>query len=85
MDKDKSWGRKEVQKKYIIKENQHQHMLVLLLDGSALVFKNKKVIAQVKRGDFIAEMSFMSGEAAIADVAAVEKVRFIYWKKSIWI
>jgi CRP-like cAMP-binding protein len=54
--------------------------LLLVLSGIANVEVNKKPIANLERGSFIAEISFLTGEPASADVHAKSEVIFISWK-----
>ena len=66
---------------FICKENQHQDELMLILDGHVSVRKNGHEIAELKRGNFVAEMSFLTGEPASADVVNEEKIKCIVWSK----
>ena len=54
--------------------------LLLVLSGNAEVEVNSKPIASLERGSFIAEISFLTGEPASADVHAKGEVIFISWK-----
>jgi len=54
---------------------------MLILDGQVSVRKNGNEIAKLKRGSFVAEMSFMTGEPSSADVVNSEKTRCIVWSK----
>ena len=67
--------------KFLCRENQHQDELMLILDGQVSVRKNGNEIAKLKRGSFVAEMSFMTGEPSSADVVNSEKTRCIVWSK----
>ena len=66
---------------FLCRENQHQDELMLILDGQVSVRKNGNEIAKLKRGSFVAEMSFMTGEPSSADVVNSEKTRCIVWSK----
>ena len=52
----------------------------MVLSGNANVEVNKNPIASLGRGAFIAEISFLSGEPASADVHANGELIFISWK-----
>ena len=65
----------------IIKQNIKNKELLLILQGTAIVVCNNKEIARLGRGDFIAEMSFMTGEPTSADVVALKQVTYIYWAR----
>lgn len=66
---------------FLCRENQYQDELMLILDGQVSVRKNGNEIAKLKRGSFVAEMSFMTGEPSSADVVNLEKTRCIVWSK----
>lgn len=63
----------------LVQEGTTQQELVLLLDGDAVVRKGAQELARLARGHFVAEMSFISGEPASADVIAANTVRYIAW------
>lgn len=66
---------------FLCRENQHQDELMLILDGCVSVRKNGQEIAKLTRGSFVAEMSFLTGEPASADVVNQENTRCIVWSK----
>jgi uncharacterized membrane protein YraQ (UPF0718 family) len=66
---------------FLCKENQHQKELMLILDGHVSVQKDGHEIAKLKRGSFVAEMSFLTGEPSSADVVNTEKTQCIVWSK----
>ena len=61
---------KSVTDEYFIHSGEKQHNLLLVLSGIANVEVNGKPIASLERGAFIAEISFLTGEPASADVHA---------------
>tara|TARA_Y100000590_G_scaffold79378_1_gene88138 strand:+ start:2721 stop:3383 length:663 start_codon:yes stop_codon:yes gene_type:complete len=65
---------------YLIRSGEKQNNLLLVLSGNANVEVNKNPIASLGRGAFIAEISFLSGEPASADVHANGELIFISWK-----
>lgn len=67
--------------KQLIREGEKQKDLVLLLDGHVSVQKSGKKIARLGRGTFVAEMSFVTGEPASADVIADGVVRARAWSQ----
>jgi len=71
---------KSVTDDYFIHSGEKQNNLLLVLSGIAEVEVNKKPIANLDRGAFIAEISFLTGEPASADVHAKGEVIFISWK-----
>ena len=71
---------KSVTDEYFIHSGEKQHNLLLVLSGIANVEVNAKPIASLERGSFIAEISFLTGEQASADVHANGEVIFISWR-----
>ena len=65
----------------MIREGEHQRELVLVLSGMFNVVKGGEVIAKLTRGSFIAEMSFLTGDPASADVFANGAVEYIVWNQ----
>lgn len=63
----------------IIKEGERQEQLSLILSGTVIVARDGTVIARRSRGNFISEMSFISGETASADVTAEGCIKYISW------
>jgi len=63
----------------LVREGEPQRDLVLLLNGEVVVRKDGQELARLSRGQFVAEMSFVSGEPASADVIANGRVDFIAW------
>ncbi|MBH10604.1 MAG: hypothetical protein CMG74_09700 [Candidatus Marinimicrobia bacterium] len=71
---------KSVKDDYFIHSGEKQNNLLLVLSGEANVEVNNNTIAKLSRGAFIAEISFLTGEPASADVHAEGEVIFISWK-----
>ena len=71
---------KSVTDDYFIHSGEKQNNLLLVLSGVASVQVNEIPIANLERGAFIAEISFLTGEPASADVSASGEVIFISWK-----
>lgn len=65
----------------IVKEGSPQNSVMLMLQGSASVEKNGKDIAELARGSFIAEMSFLSEDPASADVSCYVPVKVMTWDR----
>lgn len=72
---------KEITDGLIIKQGEHQDELLLVLSGTVDVIKNGTNLAKLSRGSFIAEMSFLTGETATADIKPVDEVRYIAWSQ----
>ena len=70
---------KSTSDEYLIKSGDHQNNLLLVLAGTAYVEVNGNPIANLERGAFIAEISFLSGEPASADVHVTEERYFQFF------
>ena len=68
-------------KETIVEEGHPQEKVMLILNGSAAVMKNSTEIAELNRGSFVAEMSFLTGEPASADVMCRTPVTTITWSQ----
>ena len=66
----------------IVRERSPQNRLMLMLHGSAIVAKNGKDIAELARGSFIAEMSFLSEDPASADVKCLLPIKVMTWDRA---
>jgi hypothetical protein len=71
----------EVQDQILIQTGERMENISLILSGCVSVIKNNAVIAELTRGSFLAEMSFLTGEPASADVKANGTVRYICWEQ----
>ena len=71
---------KSVNDDFLIHSGEKQNNLLLVLSGTANVEVNGKPIASLDRGAFIAEISFLTGEPASADVHAIDELIFISWR-----
>ena len=70
-----------VENKTIIKAGDIQKDLMLVLSGTAEVKRDATVIAQLKRGQFIAEISYITGKTASADVVVKERLSYMIWDR----
>jgi hypothetical protein len=59
----------------------HLDRLLLLSTGEAAVLLGGKIVARLKTGKFVGEISFLSGDISTAMVVATEPVRCLAWKK----
>jgi len=66
----------------IINEGEKQEHLFLILEGEAIVEQNSNKIASLSRGDFIAEISFLTEQPATADVFLDDNVKYMKWEQS---
>lgn len=65
----------------LITENTYINELMLIVNGLVKVSRDDKVLAYVKDGRFIGEMSFMSGSVTTANVETLEDTEMIVWDK----
>ncbi len=65
----------------IIKENELTNSVFLILDGTAEIVVNEKVVAFVTKWQFLGEMSFLTGTPATATVKAASKMKLFAWSK----
>lgn len=71
----------ELKHKKLISKGENQKNLLLILSGEVEVKSAGKLIAKLSRGSFVAEMSFLTGEPATADVFVPEKASYISWNQ----
>jgi hypothetical protein len=62
-------------------EQQPIDSVMLIYNGQVAVETNGKEVAKLKDGNFIGEVSFMTGGAATATVRALQPTRYIAWPK----
>jgi len=67
--------------KEIIAENEATERLYLLVEGEAEVKVRHKHITTIKKGNFIGEMSFLSGELPSAHVSTLTPSKILSWEK----
>jgi hypothetical protein len=73
-------GRKaEARDQLLIREGEAQRDLCLLTDGEVVVSRQGREVARLGPGRFVAEMSFLTGEPASADVSAAAPVQYMAW------
>jgi hypothetical protein len=65
----------------IAHEGEPLDAVMLIYNGRASVEIKGEPFAELKDGDFIGEMSFITGGVATATVTAVQPTRYLSWKK----
>jgi len=63
-------------------QGQPLESMMMIYNGRLAVEKNGKQFAELLDGNFIGEVSFISGGAATATVRAIEPTRYVAWKKT---
>ena len=76
-----SWNSKEDGDTLIV-EGQEDSNLLLIAKGKCQVCLPEGPVAELLNGEFIGEMSFLSGKSASATVSTVGKVDYISWDRS---
>lgn len=66
----------------LVKQGENLNKLFLLSQGLAEVRVNSQIIAMIRDGQFIGEMSFLTGQPTTADVVAVSDVEYVTWDKN---
>ncbi len=70
-----------IEKETLINAGESQADLMLVLNGKANVIKGTKNIATLERGQFIAEISYITGKPASADVISPEGMTYYVWDR----
>ena len=55
--------------------------LMAILEGEAIVKVEDKEITRLRMGQFVGEMSFITGQFASADVFVGDNLRYVYWSR----
>ncbi|HFE64193.1 MAG TPA: cyclic nucleotide-binding domain-containing protein [Caldithrix sp.] len=74
-------SRTEANNVQLIKQGVPLTELYFILKGKVNVIKDGRKIAELGRGSFVAEMSFLTGEPASARVVADGQIEHISWKQ----
>lgn len=65
----------------IIAENEATEKLFYLVNGEVEVTIKDRQVASIKQGNFIGEMSFLSGELPSANVSTLTQSKILSWEK----
>ncbi len=65
----------------LIKEGTRIDRLILISSGMANVEAKGKVVASLRDGNFMGEMSFITGNLTSANVTSTSELKYIYWEK----
>ena len=75
-----SWGeRKTVRDRQLTTHNEHPQALYFLLSGEVAIHQGDRELTRLPPGNFVGEMSLLTGKVATADVCAVGEVEYIEW------
>ena len=70
-----------VEDEQLVEQGRMPDGLQLVLEGVAEVHREGKHVANIERGTFVAEMSFLTGKPANANVCAKGPVTFVSWNR----
>ena len=71
--------RKAVTDAQLVREGTRPEALLFLLSGKAAVRRHGRALAELGPGNFVAEMSLLTGERTTADVVAQGPVEYMSW------
>ena len=71
----------KTQNERLVKQGETLEKLSLILSGEVDIIINKKTVAQLQPNSFFAEMSFLTGDPASADVVAHGEIEYISWEQ----
>jgi hypothetical protein len=66
----------------IVEKGRQLDRMMVIVSGATVVQVDGKSLTQLKQGQFIGEMSFITGESPSADVVALETTRYVSWPKA---
>jgi len=70
-----------LQSETLCKQDVVQGEIILVLTGKLQVFKNNILIAELHRGNFAAEMGYLTNSPASADVIAKTNITYMSWNR----
>jgi hypothetical protein len=65
----------------IVARGEDLDRVMVIFSGKTAVEVEGRIVVHLKEGQFIGEMSFITGERPTADVVAVEETRIVSWPK----
>ncbi len=66
----------------LVERGQELDRVMVIVGGKTNVRVGEQTIAELGEGQFVGEMSFLTGQVPTADVVATESTRYVAWKKS---
>ena len=66
----------------LAREGETLDNVMVIFSGRVSVRVEEKLVAELTDGQFIGEMSFLTGESASATVSATEPTRYVAWSKN---
>ncbi|WP_165789436.1 Crp/Fnr family transcriptional regulator [Billgrantia endophytica] len=65
----------------LVRQGEQPNRLILILDGAVHVHTSDTERATLRSGDFVGEMSFITGKPSSADVVASEPLDYLIWRR----
>lgn len=65
----------------IVRKGEDIDRMMMIHSGSASIRCNEQKVAELRPGQFVGEMSFITGDQTCADVVASETLRYVSWSK----
>ena len=65
----------------LLKDGEKNRKLYLILEGQCRILKNGVEVALLDKGNFVGELSFISGDVVSADVVTVGNANLMSWDK----
>jgi hypothetical protein len=66
---------------FIVRKGQDIDRMMVIHSGSASIRSGERTVAQLGPGQFVGEMSFITGDTTSADVVALKTLRYVSWSK----
>ena len=70
------------EKECLFNQGQAIDRVIFITDGSAQVEKDGEVILDLKKGDLVADVNYITDSPCKYTISALEDAKIIYWKKS---
>ncbi len=65
----------------MVRQNEFSNRLSVIIKGTAAIIVDGEVRAEIGEGDFVGEMSFITGQSASADVKATSPITYLTWER----
>jgi CRP-like cAMP-binding protein len=66
---------------FIVRKGEDIDRMMVIHSGSASIRCGERTVAELGPGQFVGEMSFITGDPTSADVVALKKLRYVSWSK----
>ena len=66
---------------FIVRKGHNIDRMMVIHSGSASIRSGERTVAELGPGQFVGEMSFITGDPTSADVVALKRLRYVSWPK----